>query len=161
MAELTIEEARKIYNESDEMKSLMLTKFSKAELEKHEVTQEEFDKTFLELLGQCTKTVFLDEYGYTTKLPTNRIVLKNSNNDWMFDICFTGKHKHFWLNNFRVWNILADTYSLNYIDIQRLMTNQVKIRFGLDDVTIIGAMSKDGSLVKIRFGLDDVTMWGL
>jgi hypothetical protein len=138
MAELTIEEARKIYNESDEMKSLMLTKFSKAELEKHEVTQEEFDKTFLELLGQCTKTVFLDEDWVESKLPTNRIVLKNSNNDWMFDICFTGKHKHFWLNNFRVWNILADTYSLNYIDIQRLMTNQVKIRFGLDDVTMWG-----------------------
>ena len=91
MAELTIEEARKIYNESDEMKSLMLTKFSKAELEKHEVTQEEFDKTFLELLGQCTKTVFLDEDWVESKLPTNRIVLKNSNNDWMFDICFTGK----------------------------------------------------------------------
>ena len=138
MAELTIEEARKIYNESDEMKSLMLTKFSKAELEKPEVTQEEFDKTFLELLGQCTKTVFLDEDWVESKLPTNRIVLKNSNNDWMFDICFTGKHKHFWLNNFRVWNILADTYSLNYIDIQRLMTNQVKIRFGLDDVTMWG-----------------------
>ena len=138
MAELTIEEARKIYASSDEMKSLMLTKFSKAELEKHEVTQEEFDKTFLELLGQCTKTVFLDEDWVESKLPTNRIVLKNSNNDWMFDICFTGKHKHFWLNNFRVWNILADTYSLNYIDIQRLMTNQVKIRFGLDDVTMWG-----------------------
>ena len=138
MAEISIEEARKIYASSDEMKSLMLTKFTKEDLEKHAVTQEEFDKTFLELLGQCTKTVFLDEDWVESKLPTNRIVLKNSNNDWMFDICFTGKHKHFWLNNFRVWNILADTYSLNYIDIQRLMTNQVKIRFGLDDVTMWG-----------------------
>ena len=70
MAELTIEEARKIYASSDEMKSLMLTKFSKSELEKHEVTQEEFDKTFLERLGQCTKTVFLDEEGKVSKLPT-------------------------------------------------------------------------------------------
>ena len=43
MAEISIEEARKIYASSDEMKSLMLTKFSKSELEKHEVTQEEFD----------------------------------------------------------------------------------------------------------------------
>ena len=161
MAELTIEEARKIYASSDEMKSLMLTKFSKSELEEHEVTQEEFDKTFLELLGQCTKTVFLDEDWVESKLPTNRIVLKNSNNDWMFDICFTGKHKHFWLNNFRVWNILADTYSLNYIDIQRLMTNQVKIRFGLDDVTINKLAMTELEEVKIRFGLDDVTMWGL
>ena len=135
MAELTIEEARKIYNESDEMKSLMLTKFSKAELEKPEVTQEEFDKTFLELLGQCTKTVFLDEDWVESKLPTNRIVLKNSNNDWMFDICFTGKNKHFWVSYFRVWKIFKDKYSLQDNAIQRLMKNQVNTVFGLDDIT--------------------------
>ena len=46
MAELTIEEARKIYTSFDEMKSLMLTKFSKSELEEHEVTQEEFDNWY-------------------------------------------------------------------------------------------------------------------
>jgi len=44
MAELTIEEAREIYTQSDSLKSLMLTKFSKEELERHKVTQEEFDK---------------------------------------------------------------------------------------------------------------------
>ena len=135
MAELTIEEARKIYASSDEMKSLMLTKFSKSELEEHEVTQEEFDKTFLELLGQCTKTVFLDEDWVESKLPTNRIVLKNSNNDWMFDICFTGKNTHFWVNYSRVWKIFKDKDSLQDNDITKLMKNQVKIRFGLNDVT--------------------------
>ena len=140
MAELTIEEARKIYATTDDMKSLMLTKFSKSELEKHEVTQEEFDKTFLRLLGQCTKSVFLDEYGYTTKLPTNRIVLKNSNNDWMFDITFTGKNKRFWVNYSRVWKIFMNTYSLEDVDIKLLMKNKIHIRFGLDDVTPETAM---------------------
>ena len=135
MPDLTIEEARKIYASSDEMKSLMLTKFTKEDLEKHAVTQKEFDKMFLELLGQCTKSVFLDEYGYTTKLPTNRIVLKNSNNDWMFDITFTGKNKRFWVNYYRVWKIFTNTYSLEDVDIKLLMKNQVKIQFGLDDVT--------------------------
>ena len=91
MADLTIEEAREIYHTNDKMKSLMLTKFTKEELEKHEVTQEEFDKIFLKLLGQCTKTVFLDENGYTSDLPTNRIELRNSDGKLMFDICFTGK----------------------------------------------------------------------
>ena len=135
MAKLTIEEARKIYASSDEMKSLMLTKFSKSELEEHEVTQEEFDKTFLELLGQCTKTVFLNENGYTSNLPTNRIELRNSNNKCMFDIQFTGKNKHFWANYYRVWKIFEDTYSLEDVDIKLLMKNQMNTRFGLDDVT--------------------------
>ena len=38
MAELTIEEARKIYSSSDSLKSLMLTKFTKEELERNEIT---------------------------------------------------------------------------------------------------------------------------
>ena len=50
MAELTVDEARLIYKESDSLKSLMLTKFSKEELERPEATQEEFEKRFLELL---------------------------------------------------------------------------------------------------------------
>ena len=131
MAELTIEEARKIYASSDEMKSLMLTKFSKSELEKHEVTQEEFDKTFLELLGQCTNTVFLDENGFTSNLPTSRIELRNSNDEWLFDIQFTGKNKRFWVSCSRVWEIFYDKYSLQYEDIHRLMKKQMKIRAGL------------------------------
>ena len=135
MPGLTIEEARKIYASSDEMKSLMLTKFTKSELEKHEVTQEEFDKTFLELLGQCTKTVFLDENSYESKLPTNRRELRKPNDEWMFDILFTGKNKHFWVSYFRVWKIFKDKYSLQDNAIQRLMKNQVNTVFGLDDIT--------------------------
>jgi len=43
MAELNIEEAREIYKQSDSLKEMMLTKFSKEELEKKEVTQEDSD----------------------------------------------------------------------------------------------------------------------
>ena len=135
MAELTIEEARKIYATTDDMKSLMLTKFTKEALEKHEVTQEEFDKIFLELLGQCSKTAFLNEVGDESQLPNNRIELRNSDNEWMFDIQFTGKNKHFWVHYSRVWKIFMNTYSLEDVDIKLLMKNQVKIQFGLDDVT--------------------------
>ena len=134
MAELTIEEARKIYASSDAMKSLMLTKFTKEELEKHGVTQEEFDKTFRELLGQCTKTVFLNEHGGVSELPTNRIELRNSNGEWMFDIQFTN-NKHFWVSYSRGWKIFYDKYSVPYDDIILLMQNQVNARFGLADVT--------------------------
>ena len=135
MVELTIEEARKIYASSDDLKSLMLTKFTKEELEKHEVTQEEFDTKFLELLGQCTKSVFLDENGNESNLSTNRIELRKPNDEWMFDIQFTGKNKHFWVSYVRVWKIFANTYSLQDDEIQRLMKNQVNIQFGLADIT--------------------------
>ena len=135
MAELTLKEAREIYKKSDELKALMLTKFSKEELEKKEVTQEEFDKIFLEFLSQCTNTVFLDEYGNISSVPTNHIELRNSDDDWMFDIQFTGETKHFWASYWRVWTIFEDKYHLQAADIKRLMKNQMKLRFGLDDVT--------------------------
>jgi hypothetical protein len=136
MAELTLEEARKIYSESDSLKDLMLTKFTKAELEKHEVTQAEFDKKFIELLGQCTKTVFLNANGLISDLPTNRIELRNKDNEWLFDICFTGNEKHFWVNSYRVWNILANEFHLQDDDIQLLTKNQMKKLFGLDEKII-------------------------
>ena len=132
MAELTLDEAREVYKKSDSLKSLMLTKFSKEELEKSEVTQEAFDKTFQELLGQCTKTVFLDEDGYPCRVPTNRIEWRNSDGKWLFDIQFTGK-EHFWVNYDRVWSIFESKYGLQYDDIKRLMKNQIKQRFELDD----------------------------
>ena len=135
MSELTLEEARKIYTKSDDLKALMLTKFTKEELEKSEVSQTEFDKTFLELLGQCKKTVFLDENGDKSNVPTNRVELSNSDYDWMFNIQYTGEHKHFWTSYWLVWKIFEDKYNLQVVDIQRLMKNQMKIRFGLCDVT--------------------------
>ena len=135
MAELTLEEARQIYKKSDELKEMMLAKFSKKELEKTEVTQEEFDKTFLELLGQCTKTVFLDEQGNKSDLPTNRIELSNADGKWLFDIQFTGKGKHFWVNYIMVWKIFMDKYNLPDKEIQRLMKNMMGILFGIYDIT--------------------------
>ena len=157
MAEISIEEARKIYTSSDEMKSLMLTKFSKSELEEHEVTQEEFDKTFLERLGQCTKTVFLDEEGKVSKLPTNHIELRNSHDRWMFDIQFAGKNTCFLVSYFRVWKIFYDKYSLQDKDIQRFMKNQMNILFGLDDVKPYDSGLFGPDEMNIQFGLDDIT----
>jgi|SRR5574344_1651118 len=146
MAELNIKEAREIYKTSDSFKSLMLTKFSKEELDKHEVTQEEFDKTFLELLGQCTKTVFFDAHGNECTVPSNRIELRNDKNEWMFDIQFTGEKKHFYVRYFNVWNIFESRYGLQDNEIQRLMKNQVHLRFGLTDIT---------HEMRLLFGSDD------
>ena len=134
MAELTLEEAREIYKKSDSLKSLMLTKFSKEELETQEVSQEEFDKTFLELLGKCTKTVFLDAYVNECIVPSNRIELRTSDDKWLFDIQFTGK-EHFWFSYEQVLSILKEKYSLQYNEIQRLMKNQMSTRFRIHECT--------------------------
>ena len=139
MAELNIEEAREIYKKSDEMKAMMLTKFSKEELETPEVTQEEFDKTFLELLGKYTKIGFRDKYCYESKAPTNRIVLTNDKDGWMFDIQFTGNYPHFYVSDW-VWDMFESKYGLRDNEIQRLMKNQVSLQFGMDDAIPV----KDG-----------------
>src|SRR5574344_1957811 len=131
MAELTVEEARKIYNELDSLKSLMLTKFSKEELEKHEVTQEEFDKIFLELLGQCTKTVFLDEDSLKSAVPTNRIELRNDNNEWLFDIKYTGNPPHFYVSKSRVFSAFAKKYNMNSEELRRYIDKFAEIKFGI------------------------------
>lgn len=105
------------------------------ELETQEVSQEEFDKTFLELLGKCTKTVFLDGPGNECIVPSNRIDLRNDSGEWMFDIQFTGKNRHFRVNYGRVWSIFESRYELQDNEIRRLMKNQMKLRFGMDDIT--------------------------
>ena len=152
MAELNIKEARNIYQQADdlkayELKAMMLTKFSREELEKSNVTQEEFDNTLIELLGQCTKTVFLDENGDKSNLPTNRIELRNDAGEWMFDICFTGNYKHFLVSSYQVWNIFADKYHFPYEEFERLMKNQMKLRFGLDDTTIYSYANRPIGLI--------------
>src|SRR5574344_1405311 len=158
MAELTLEEAREVYKKSDSLKSLMLTKFSKEELETQEVSQEEFDKTFLELLGKCTKTVVLDAHGNECIVPSKRIDLRNDSGEWMFDIQFTGENRHFWVNYYgRVWSIFESRYGLRDNEIQRLMKNQMKLRFGMDDITPKVAYHALYYPMKLRFGMDDIT----
>src|SRR5574344_1681492 len=130
MAELTLEEAREIYK-YDELKAMMLGKFSKEELEKHEVTQKEFDKTFLELLGKCTKTVFLDEDSLKSAVPTNRIELRNDNNEWLFDIKYTGNPPHFYVSKSRVFSAFAKKYNMNSEELRRYIDKFAEIKFGI------------------------------
>ena len=146
MAELNIKEAREIYNNFKRLRE--------------KVTQEEFDKAFLELLSQCAKTVFFDAHGNECTVPSNRIELRNDSNKWMFDIQFTGENRHFWVNYCRVWSIFESRYGLQDDDIERLMKNQMKIRFGLDDITPSGLKAGVYMAMKIRFGLDDITPTG-
>jgi len=136
MADLTLPEAKKIYK-YDELKAMMLSKFSKEELETPVVTQAEFDKTFLEILGKCIKTVYFDEIGHKSSVPTGWMGLLGDENDhdWILDIKYTGENKHFRVSYWRVWQIFKDKYNLSDNEIQRLMKNMMGILFGMNDIT--------------------------
>ena len=69
--EITLEEAKKLYNSSEEAKAFLLSKFTKDELEgKNIPTQDEFNNFFEEnifpLIDYC-KTSFLDNNGNVSK----------------------------------------------------------------------------------------------
>ena len=136
-AQITLEEAKKLYNSSEEAKVLLLSKFTKDELEGKQVpTQEEFNKFFEENifpLIDYSKTKFLDNNLNISKTPTNRIRLFNSNMAWLFDYNYDQKNQHFWYSYCRVYTIFMNQFSLQDVDRHRLMKSLVEKHFNLRD----------------------------
>jgi hypothetical protein len=136
--EITIEEAKKLYNSSEEAKTFLLTKFTKDELEGNILpTQEEFNKFFEEnILSKIdySKTRFLDCYnGKVSKTPTSRIKLRNSNSEWLFDYDYDQAHKYFRYSYYSVYTIFMKHFSLDAVDVSRHMTRLVEKHFNLMD----------------------------
>ena len=136
--EITLDEAKKLYNSSEEAKSFLLSKFTKEELEgKNIPTQEEFNTFFEENifpLIDYSKTRFLNcNNGHVSKTPTSRILLNNTSGDWLFD--YDHKPQHFYYSEYRVYNILKDKFSLKDVNIQLLMKSMVDKYFNLNGVT--------------------------
>ena len=137
--EITLEEAKKLYNSSEEAKVFLLSKFTKEELEgKNIPTQEEFNKFFEENifpLIDYSKTKFLDcNNGHVSKTPTSRIELNNSDNKWLFDYNYDQKDKHFGYSC-DISFMLYTKFYLNDFYLQPRMKNLVKKHFNLLDVT--------------------------
>ena len=135
--DITLEEAKKLYNSSEEAKTFLLSKFTKDELEgKNIPTQEEFNKFFEEnifTLIDHSKTKFLYYFGNVSKTPTSRILLNNTSGDWLFD--YDHKPQHFYYSEYRVYNILINTFSLKDVNIQLLMKSMVDKYFNLTGIT--------------------------
>jgi len=139
--EITLAEAKKLYNSSEEAKVFLLSKFTKDELEGKTVpTQEEFNKFFEENifpLIDYSKTKFLDcNNGHVSKTPTSRIELNNSDNKWLFDYNYEQKRQRFWYSYQRVYTILQNKFSLQYDECRCFMKSLVEKYFNLTDVTI-------------------------
>ena len=137
--EITLEEAKKLYNSSEEAKVFLLSKFTKNELEgKNIPTQEEFNKFFEENifpLIDYSKTKFLDcNNGHVSKTPTSRIELNNSDNKWLFDYNYEQKNSRFLYSYKRVYLIFMKQFSLHDVDRNRLMKSLVEKHFNLSDI---------------------------
>ena len=137
--EITLEEAKKLYNSSEEAKVFLLSKFTKEELEgKNIPTQEEFNKFFEEnIFSQIdySKTKFLDcNNGHVSKTPTSRIELNNSDNKWLFDYNYEQKNSRFLYSYKRVYLIFMKQFSLHDVDRNRLIKSLVEKHFNLSDI---------------------------
>ena len=136
--EITLDEAKKLYNSSEEARVFLLSKFTKEELEGKTIpTQEEFNKFFEEnIFSQIdySKTKFLDcNNGHVSKTPTSRIELNNSDNKWLFDYNYEQKRQRFWYSYVRVYIIVIRQFSLQDVDRHRLMKGVVEKHFNLRD----------------------------
>ena len=142
IAQVSLDEAQKLYNSptaSDDIKLFLLSKFTKEELEGKKIpTQEEFNKFFEENifpLIDYSKTKFLNINSYynSSKTPTSRIELRNSNNEWLFDYNYDQKNQHFYYSYDRVYTIFKRKFSLQDDDRHRLMKSLVEKHFKLRD----------------------------
>ena len=130
--EITLDEAKKLYNSYEEGKAVLLSKFTKDELEGKTVTQEEFNKFFEDTifpLIDCSKTRYLDNNGNGSKIQTSRIELRNSDNKLLFE--YDQKKHCFWYSYDRVYTIFQKQFLLQNDNIYRLMKILVKKHFGL------------------------------
>ena len=134
--EITLDEAKKLYNSSEESKVFLLSKFTKEELEgKNIPSQEEFNKFFEEnIFSQIdySKTKFLDCNGDVSKTPTSRIELRDSDDKWLFDYNYDQKNQQFYYSYYRVYTIFQNQFSLQDDDI--LMKSLVEKHFNLHGV---------------------------
>ena len=137
MAEITLKEAKELYNSSEEIKAFLLTKFTKDELEgKNIPTQEEFDNFFEENifpLIDYSKTKFLDNNKDVSNTPTSRIELRDSDDNWLFDYNYGQKNHWFWYSYVRVYIIFIRQFSLQDVDRHRLIKGVVEKYFNLRD----------------------------
>ena len=135
--EITLDEAKQLYNSFDLIKPFLLSKFTKDELEGSTVTQEEFNKFFEETifpLIDYSKTRFLDRNNNISETPTSRIELRNSKDVWLFDYNYDQKDKHFGYSC-DISFMLYTKFYLNDFYLQPRMKNLVKKHFNLLDVT--------------------------
>ena len=129
--EITLDEAKKLYNSYEEGKSVLLSKFTKDELEGKTVTQEEFNKFFEDTILSTIDDIKTVSGQCLGDMLNNRLIIRNYEDKWLFDYSNT----HFLYSYDRVGSILRSKFSLSLSEINRLMKMQLVKNFNLPYVT--------------------------
>ena len=129
--EITLDEAKKLYNSYEEGKSVLLSKFNKDELEGKTVTQEEFNKFFEETILSTIDDIKPVSGQCLGDMLNNRLIIRNYEDKWLFDYSNT----HFLYSYDRVGSILRSKFSLSFSEIDRLIKMQLVKNFNLPYVT--------------------------
>ena len=129
--EITLDEAKKLYNSYEEGKSVLLSKFNKDELEGKTVTQEEFNKFFEETILSTIDDIKTVSGQCLGDMLNNRLIIRNYEDKWLFDYSNT----HFLYSYDRVGSILRSKFSLSFSEIDRLIKMQLVKNFNLPYVT--------------------------
>jgi len=129
--EITLDEAKKLYNSYEEGKAVLLSKFTKDDLEGKTVTQEEFNKFFEDTILSTIDGIKTVSGQCLGDMLNNRLIIRNYDDKWLFDYSNT----HFLYSYDRVGCILRSKFSLSLSEINRLMKMQLVKNFNLPYVT--------------------------
>ena len=129
--EITLDEAKKLYNSYEEGKAVLLSKFTKDELEGKTVTQEEFNKFFEDNILSTIDDIKTVSGQCLGDMLNNRLIIRNDEDKWLFDYSNT----HFLYSYDRVGSILRSKFSLSLSEIDRLIKMQLVKNFNLPYVT--------------------------
>ncbi len=101
------------------------------------VTQEEFNKAFNEILEGSTQRYINPETGNISKKKTLMIQVLNSKGEWLIDYNTDPKNSYFYYQDKRVYCALRDKFSLLCKEFQPLMKNLVEKQYKTTDTTPI------------------------
>ena len=100
-------------------------------------TKELVKKEILEMLEKYKSNVrFLDNYFHLTKYPTSHFEIFNDDGDWLFDIDYDSKKRHFLYSYYRIFAIFRENYSINYIDFQEVIKSILEEHLSLMGKTL-------------------------
>jgi hypothetical protein len=134
-ASISLEEAKKLYNLSEEVDIFLLSKFTKDELESK--TREEFNKIFKDIifpLIDYSKMRFLDRNNNISQIPTTRIRLSDSNGKWLFNYDYNHEDPHFHYSYDRIYCLLKKEFNFTEEEIYDFMKTIELVYFDLYNV---------------------------
>ena len=93
-------------------------------------------KEILEMLEKYKSNVrFLTGTFDESKYPTSHFEIFNDDGDWLFDIDYDSKKRHFLYSYYRIFAIFRENYSINYDDFQEVMKSILEEHLNLKGVT--------------------------